>query len=150
LSYDSKDELGWSELNPGDGALYLAPSSRDDDSVHLIRIETDSDGAVDSVGLVEIPSVSGDPDASREVVDLSELGIDEQAFMPENLRLKATGNLDVTREEDGSLRWGLGGERSWILGFRTEAWLVKESGEIVALGELANGGVAIAPEILLP
>jgi YVTN family beta-propeller protein len=153
LSYDSTGKFGPVELDPGANAFFLAPSSREVDSIHLIRIESDgdeSDGPVDSIKLVEARDVSLDSGSYTEIVDLGELGVDEEAFRPENPRLTATGNLDAVREPDGSLRWGLGEERSWIVGFHTEAWLVKESGEIVALGEIAYGGLTVAPELLAP
>ncbi|MFP5352209.1 MAG: hypothetical protein ACLGIB_06580, partial [Actinomycetota bacterium] len=145
-SYDSTGELGPLELDPGPQGRYFAPSSSTPDSVHLIRIESRPGEPVDSVGLVEIPRVSIQPDSYKQVVSLDGLGIDEDAFRSGNLRLEAIGMLDATVDGDGRIRWGIGEERSWIVGFRAEAWLVKESGEVVPLGEFAGGGLAISPE----
>ena len=149
IAYDSSGETGPFELDPGDNARYLAPSTRDPDSLHAIRIEwAGSVPEVGSIALVEMPWATFDPGRASQVVSLDGLGIDESAFLPENLRLEATGTLDALELRNGSVRWGIGEERSWILGFRTEAWLIKESGEIVELGEMFNGGLAISPELV--
>lgn len=150
-SYDSTGELASVQLSPGPNARYVGPSSREPDTVHLIRIESDaddSDGPIDFIKLAEVAAVSSDPGGYTELISLGGLGIDESALRPENLRLEATGTLDAVVDDDGRITWGIGDERSWIIGFRTQAWLVKESGEIVPLGEFANGGLAVAPDLL--
>ena len=50
--------------------------------------------------------------------------------------------------DNGRISWSIGAERAWILGYGIESWLIDDAGEITALGEIANGGLAVVPKLL--
>ncbi|MDP9066888.1 MAG: hypothetical protein M3N53_00890 [Actinomycetota bacterium] len=147
VSYDSTTELGTTEVSSDEDRLYLAASSRVPNTVDVISLGR---GSVVELGRLTFDSPQ--PGGYRTLVDLSDLGIvdAEGRVAFDELRLSAMGRLDATVADDGTIDWTTGQEFGWLVGYGRDAWLVKEDGVIVSLGEIANGGVALAPELAQP
>lgn len=151
-SHDSTGELGPVEIHSKYEDVFLAIASDPSDSVVVLRACCTAgayrNAALTEWWLAEIKNgATGEPKPPRNLVSLNEIGLSSGGMSLENLRLAPAGTLDA-EVRNGRITWSVGAERAWIFGYRTSAWLIDASGEITNLGELGNGGVAVAPRFL--